>query len=167
MGSTLVGLVFANHATLPPRSYIVLLRMAHTALDRPSTRSDREPNIYFAGWELLALCLGYDVPDADPNDEKVTRTRDVAYQAVKRALRPLVSRGLIEPLVPAKDVHTGTRQNYRLHLFGAAPTPPEGTRRGVRPVTPRGVRPVTPSSAKEGVKTAPERGSPSDPPRNQ
>lgn len=59
---------------------VVLMRMAHTALD-----TDHAP-AYFGGWPTLAVALGYDDP-----------TSHAAELAVGRAVRQLVEVGLIKP----------------------------------------------------------------------
>lgn len=117
MGAQLEGLVWANHAHLPDRPKLVLLRMAHIALDQPSEKHPNiEPGLYFGGWERLALALGFEVPDAADDDE-VRRLRRNAKEPVRRAIAYLVKVGAVERLVDTDKVHSGTRQHYRLHLF--------------------------------------------------
>jgi hypothetical protein len=117
MGAQLVGFVLANHGGLPPRSKVVLIKMAHTALDQPN-RKGQPAGIYYGGWEPLALALGYEVPDLDPDNEKVCQQRRTAGQAVRRAVKPLVQLGVVERLTPSGKVHKGNRQVFRLHVFG-------------------------------------------------
>jgi hypothetical protein len=65
------------------RAFVVLLRMSMTALDRD--RKDQPGRVYFAGWEVLAMTLGYDDPKGA-----------AAEQAVARAIRELSSKGLVK-----------------------------------------------------------------------
>lgn len=102
MGIELVKLLAARHAAgLSHRALVVLLYMALHALDTPNAKG-QPPRLYFAGWEPLADALGYD---------SLTRA---AEEKVRRAIKELRNKGLIEPT--AGHAQTGTRQSYRLHL---------------------------------------------------
>ena len=80
---------------LTPRAHLVLAKMAEVAHD-----SD-DPPLYWGGWELLALTLGY---------EGLT---EAGHRAVTRVVRELRDAKKI-------SVHTlpndGVRARYALHL---------------------------------------------------
>jgi hypothetical protein len=115
MGIELVKLVFANHRDLPGNSFKVLGFMALTALDKPNTKG-QQPNLYWYGWENLALILG------KPWGEPGSRERRSAEEAVRRALAPIVRSGAIARL---NEARTGTRQCYSLRLWEKAVSPTE------------------------------------------
>jgi DNA-binding transcriptional ArsR family regulator len=73
--------------------------MAAHALD-----ADEQP-VYFAGWEPLAVALGYPEPKPD----------SAAQRKVTRALKRLVDAGLIDA-DPSKPRHF--KRRYRLNLPG-------------------------------------------------
>lgn len=113
MGVDLVKLVFANHRDLPGNSFKVLAFMALTALDRPNAKG-QQPNLYWYGWENLALILG------KTWGEPGTKERRSAEEAVRRALAPIVKSGAIARL---NEARTGTRQCYSLRLWEKAVSP--------------------------------------------
>lgn len=84
---------------LTDRARVVLAAMASVAHDQ-----DDQP-VYFAGWEPLALALGY--ADPQPNSD--------AQRAVTRALRCLTDAGLIDA-DPDKPRHHKRRYQLRLPL---------------------------------------------------
>lgn len=115
MGSELVKFALANFGDLSERAKLVLVTMAVYALDNGN--DDHPGGLYFGGWVVLAVALGYAVPDHDPDDKDVIKQRRNAEEAVRRAVAELVARGAVEPLIEPGKVHTGSRQNYRLHVF--------------------------------------------------
>jgi hypothetical protein len=107
-GAKLVGLAFANRCGLSDRAALVLIRMCHVALD--DANGDRPARTYFAGWEPLAMALGYDVPDGD--DEDGRRNRRWMRRETARVVASLAKVGAVERVGMA---HRGRRQEYRLH----------------------------------------------------
>lgn len=106
MGDQLVRIVQGSVWTrtdLTDSARVVLSAMASFAHD-----SDRQP-VYFAGWNPLALALGY--PHAEPNS--------AGQKAVSRAVRCLTIAELVstDPAIPRHH-----KRRYRLHLPLAAPT---------------------------------------------
>lgn len=83
-----------RHRLPNPAARLILVRMAHTALD-----ADDWP-VYFAGWDTLALALGY---------EKYDHAAEIA---VGRAIRQLTDAGLIKPDGNAP----GGNRRYRITL---------------------------------------------------
>ena len=88
----------------------VLLRMAHSALDKP--RGDQPAAVYWGGWESLALACGYAVPDEDGTDE-TRKLRRTAHERARAAVAELVARGIVKREGTAGR---GQRQRYRLLL---------------------------------------------------
>lgn len=71
-------------------SRLVLVEMALTALDPESSGyGDREPLMYYGGWERLAFALGRGVP------EVIGTLDDADARAVRRCVRELTNAGLI------------------------------------------------------------------------
>jgi len=85
------------------RAFRVLVRMAHTALDKPG--KGRPAAVYHGGRELLAMSLR--------GDKGSPQTR---YRAVQRAVAELSEAGAIRPL---KSGWAGQNAVYRLTLDGA------------------------------------------------
>lgn len=110
MGAQLVSAIVISHPRLSDRAFRVAVRMALSALDRPNERG-QPAGLYFAGWEPLALVLGYELPPAtDPETRKKRRN---ASENVRRAVRELILAGLVQPL---GNAHRGSRQTYKLCL---------------------------------------------------
>lgn len=106
---------------LTSRAFKVLLRMAATALDKP-TKEGRPPNLYFAGeGPLIGVLYG---PDAVELAERADTGQKLATEDLKRlknmrrevraAVDELRSAGLIAPEV--EHARTGHRQRFRLVL---------------------------------------------------
>lgn len=95
------AVVYARHLSGAP--FRVLVAMALSTLDKP--KDGKPASLYFAGWEPLALVLGYDDCDRHSPGE----------QAVKRAISTLRKEGHITPLGTAR---IGTRQTYLIHPGG-------------------------------------------------
>lgn len=116
MGAKLVSLafVFAAHKKLKPNEKLLLIFMAHTALD-----GDAVPR-YFASREHSAYALGRMVPEQpDPLDAAFrdkTDARASAFQAVKVATRGLVDAGAIRQLRRGRE---GVRAEYALAMGDA------------------------------------------------
>lgn len=110
MGIELVKTVAARHGSLSGNAYKLLVYMASVALDRPNDKG-QPPNLYYAGWEPLALALGYELAAAGVSADGDRRRRQ-AEEAVRRGVQVLVERGLIEREVE----HARTRQRQRLRL---------------------------------------------------
>lgn len=85
---------------LRPTAKLVLVTMAWFSMDEQA-QTAVPPCRYWAGWEQLALVLGYD------------KYGPTAERAVARAVAELVAAGYIVPLHSAA---TGTRQEYQLRL---------------------------------------------------
>jgi hypothetical protein len=111
MGAQLVGLAFAvaSRLELKPHEALLLIGMAHTALD-----SDKAPR-YFGSRESSAFLLGRFVPDeADPdapNAEEVRLEREAAFKSVQRAVRGLTRAGAIQV---RRTPRIGQRAEYSL-----------------------------------------------------
>lgn len=103
MGYELMQLAMVHGAHLPARPYKVLLRMCWQALDRDS--GDRPARLYFAGWEPLALAMGYDPSPAG---------RESAKTNVRRAVRDLTRDGFIEAV--GGHAGFGVRQTYLVRV---------------------------------------------------
>lgn len=100
MGANLVGKVLMSWTHLSDRAFRVLVRMAHTALDRPS--KDTPADHYFAGRELLAMSLR---PGGG--------TEDSRYRVVARVIAELIEAGAIERTDGGRTGHNAV---YRLTL---------------------------------------------------
>lgn len=115
VGARLVGQAFAFAARRPlkPNESLLLLFMAHTALD-----ADVPPR-YFASREQSALALGRMVPERPtPDDARAAQMdaeRAAAFQRVKTATQGLVRAGAIRSLRRGRE---GQRAEYAL-TFGA------------------------------------------------
>jgi len=149
VGATLTGEAFAyaarEHAVgrpLPHNERLLLLFMAHTALD-----ADKPPR-YFGSRERSAVALGRMVPDEPPADQpdrdRLMRERHNAFSLVKSATRGLVDRGAIErvrvgragqraefvlrfPGNSAAGPSMPLRRTSSMPLWGAASDPCRGT----------------------------------------
>jgi|GEM_PF-3519729 len=122
MGASNVDAAFVlgNSLKLSHSAKIVLLRMANTSLDK-----DKPPR-YFAGWELLALALGYDVPPKTDSSEAARKVREGIRRNVRRATRELEDAGLItSPWGVDTRARIGRKAEYHLHLdvFGRVTSP--------------------------------------------
>ena len=131
MGARLVAQAFTHWTHLPDRPFRVLVRMALVAKDTNASPT------YWGGRDDLADALGLPPSEA-------------AYQAVKRAVRQIVSAGAVEI---AYLGHATKRTEYRLTLD----TMPR--QKGVAQSTPRG----SVSDPLRGSVDDPHRGSLSDP----
>jgi len=111
MGASNVGAAFIVGKDLSHSAKLVLLRMALVSLD-----SDKPPR-YFAGWELLALSLGYDVPPPTDSSPAAKKSRDGIRRNVRRAVKELEASGLISsPWGIESRARVGRRAEYHLHL---------------------------------------------------
>ena len=88
------------------RATLVLLRMAHSALDHEGLKHPARQ--YWGGWELLGMALGYEDP-----------TSSAAQSAVARAVRELTERGLLKR-VGEQSSRRG-HACYELTLWGGIP----------------------------------------------
>ena len=113
MGVDLVKQVAVRHGHLNGNAYKVLMYMALLALDEPNANG-HPANLYYAGWEPLALALGYKLPIGGDDTSKQRRRKQ--YGLVKRALADLRRDGVVEAL--EDHPRTGLRQTYRLNLRG-------------------------------------------------
>ena len=109
MGAQLVAEVLARWTHLADRPFRVLVRMALTALDRPT--AEVPAGVYFAGRDLLAMTLR-----ADGGSEK-NRHRTVA-----RAIAELIEQGAVERADSGRQGHNAV---YRLTLKGGSKSHPE------------------------------------------
>lgn len=150
VGANLVSQVLAHWTHVSDRAFRVLVRMALTALDKPT---DKQPAaVYHGGRELLAMSLRSEKGSAS--------TR---YRAVKRAVAELTDAGAIRHLQAG---WAGQNAVYRLTLdrarardenqsgpepMGGPTSPPEGG----------------PTSPPMGGPSGTEWGAPEAPPRNQ
>jgi len=91
--------------------------MGLRALDTPNGKG-QPPNLYYDGWEPLALQLGQDIPRDEDRSESAERIRRKAYEAVRVRLKELADAGVITRLNVAGK---GRRQTYRLNLGIGAP----------------------------------------------
>lgn len=103
MGAQLVSEVLTRWVNLPDRAFRVLIRMAHTALDKP--QNGQPAGVYFGGRELLDATLR--PTKASPQNR---------YRDLKRAIADLVEAGAIERVGSAGPRHN---QVYRLTLTAA------------------------------------------------
>lgn len=92
---------------LQPRSFMVLMRMCSSALDRENGTAPGRT--YYGGWVPLAMMLGHPAPD---DTEPLA---DTAKQAVKRAIRDLTDAGLIKAL-PEDEQAQYRYRAYRITL---------------------------------------------------
>nr|WP_146177743.1 hypothetical protein [Sphaerisporangium cinnabarinum] len=111
MGASNASAAFIVGSDLPHVQKIVLIRMALVTLD-----ADQPPR-YFAGWELLALALGYDVPPTTDQSPEAKSRRHTARTNVRRALAELKRKGLITSHGFARQ---GRNAEYHLHLLRTA-----------------------------------------------
>jgi hypothetical protein len=100
MGANLVGKVLASWTHVSDRAFRVLVRMAHTALDRPN--KDTPADHYFAGRELLAMSLRGD-----------GGTEQSRHRTVARCVAELIEAGAIERIDTGRIGHAAV---YRLTL---------------------------------------------------
>lgn len=115
MGAANVGAAFVVGKDLSHSAKLVLLRMALVSLD-----ADKPPR-YFAGWELLALSLGYDVPPSTDTSPAAKKSRDGIRRNVRRAVKELEASGLISsPWGIESRARVGRRAEYHLHLDALA-----------------------------------------------
>lgn len=139
MGIELVKHLYARHAAgLTAGELTVLGYMCITALDKPNGKG-QPAGLYFAGWEPLALALGYDGLSA------------AGKEKVRRSIKGVREKGLIKPLVA--HAKTGERQVYRI-TFAVEP--------GARNPSPTR---ATGSEPQEGHNFRGDWGTDSEPPR--
>lgn len=103
MGVEIVKTAIVYGNRLSGNAYKVLVAMSMSALDKPS--NGRPANLYWGGWDGLAVALGHD--DATRNSS--------GHKAVKRAVRELRDGGHVTPLL---DAHRGVAQSYMVHPGG-------------------------------------------------
>lgn len=102
MGIELTKALFARHAAhLTAGELVVLGYMCVVALDKENGKG-QPAHLYFAGWEPLALALGYPELNA------------AAKEKVRRAVKGIREKGLVKPLVA--HAQTGERQVYRIQV---------------------------------------------------
>lgn len=104
MGAHLVTLVLTHWTHLNDRAFRLLVRMAHTALDKPN--GEIPAGVYFGGRDLLAMTL---------RTERGGNA-DSLHRSVKRGIADLVGEGVIERTQHARS---GSNQVYRLRLSEA------------------------------------------------
>ncbi|GAA1938241.1 hypothetical protein GCM10009775_32890 [Microbacterium aoyamense] len=106
MGARLVGeaIAYAVDVPLTGNEYRLLIGMSHTALDG-AIDDPRESRRYFDSRDAMCLAIGRRVNDHDATD------RAAAFEAVRVALRGLVSLGAIEQL---KRGQSGQRAEFNL-----------------------------------------------------
>lgn len=100
MGATLVGKVLTHWTHITDRAFRVLVRMAVTALDKPT--DDTPAATYFAGRELLAMSLR--------GEGGTVQSR---YRIVARVIAELIEAGAIERTDSGRTGHNAV---YRLTL---------------------------------------------------
>lgn len=138
MGIELTKALFARHAhTLTAGELVVAGYMCVTALDKENAKG-QPARLYFAGWEPLALALGYD------------GLTNASKEKVRRAVKGLREKGLIKPLVG--HAQTGERQVYRIQVNTTGALDQSPTR-------------ATGSEPQEGHNFRGNRGSEVEPPR--
>lgn len=140
MGDRLAVAAFDTAARhdLDGRATRVLVRMTLSAKD-----TDPQP-VYWAGWEPLAVALGYDIPTGD--DEESQARRRVLQEFVRRAVAPLTLAGILtvaKRAAPVRntryDIHLGIAADEATpHLHGgpsedATPHPERGASEDERP----------------------------------
>lgn len=102
MGIDLAKQLFARHAAhLTAGELTVLGYMCLVALDKENGKK-QPAGLYFAGWEPLAVALGYD------------GLTPAAKEKVRRCIKGVREKGLIKPLVA--HAQTGERQVYRIQV---------------------------------------------------
>lgn len=104
MGASLVARVLTSWTHVSDRAFRVLVRMALTALDKPT--EDTPADHYFAGRELLAMALRSD-----------GGTEQSRFRVVARVVAELVEAGAIERTDSGRTGHNAV---YRLTLGDAA-----------------------------------------------
>ena len=105
MGASLIAEAIVVGKDLSHSAKLGLIRMALSAKDNDSNPA------YWAGWEPLALTLGYDLPDR--NDPEAEKRRRSIRRNVSRAVKEITTAGLIR--VPdGHRAQIGTRQRYLL-----------------------------------------------------
>lgn len=119
MGLDLMSFALVKYAHLPARPYKALMIMCRTALD-PGKGKGRPERLYWAGWEPLAVAMGFEVPSAD-DPRAASRRRKLSDYATE-ALKQLEKEGAIRRLVD----HPGTGRRQSVHLLLGDPiSPPE------------------------------------------
>lgn len=146
MGAHLVGFVLTRWTHVSDRAFRVLVRMAHTALDKP--KEGQPAGVYRGGRELLAMAL---------RSEK--GTPETRYRAVKRAVAELSQAGAIQHV---QGGWAGQNSVYRLTLEGARSVDAPQEKGGLKS-PPKGGRTSPPMGGPSGT----EWGAPETPPRNQ
>lgn len=118
MGAMLVGAALNPHwAQLSETDRLILITMAHTALDNSRT-GDRPARVYWAGHEyLMAVLLGHE-PDPGTPEWEAARKR------VQRSIGRLIAAGTIER-VDAANGRKRTRYRIRLDEFNQPELPTE------------------------------------------
>lgn len=115
MGSRNVAQVFAYWPNLPNAPKLILVRMAHSALDAPENDQPEgrvPPGLYFGGQVELARALG---PGRNPDGSPRDPTGTAALRAVRRHLAYLRSVGAVSI---EKQSAPGRRTAYRGHWDG-------------------------------------------------
>lgn len=112
MGIRLANSVSVRWARLPERQFKVLIRMALMALDTPNSKG-QPANVYFAGWEPLALALNREVPEDDRTSENA-RIRKNQCAEIVGITTALVKAGALKQ--PVDRARQGHRQSWLLTL---------------------------------------------------
>lgn len=124
MGARNVALVFAYWPNLPNAPKLVLVRMAHSALDAPEKGQPEgrvPPDLYFGGQVELARALG---PGRNPDGTPRDPASPAALKAVRRHLAYLRRVGAISI---EKQSAPGRRTAYRGHWAGPVDNPSRRT----------------------------------------
>lgn len=101
-------------AKLGQAERLILVTMAHTALDKPS--QGRPAGIYWAGHEYLMIVLIGHQPPRGSSEYLAAQKR------IQRSIRKLIDAGAIEKIKAAQGRH---RTRYRVHIdnFNQPPLP--------------------------------------------
>lgn len=106
MGGQLARSMSSKFAQLPGTQFKALNRMCWIAFDRPT--ADHPARTWYAGWEELALAMGWRVPDKTPEN----RSRRKAMRGeVNKVYKALEAAGAIEE---CEHPYDGRRKAYRV-----------------------------------------------------
>ncbi|WBQ02950.1 hypothetical protein [Kribbella sp. CA-293567] len=111
MGAQLVGLVVVKWAHLPAKPYKILTRMALTARDEEGG-PDKPAATFWAGWEVLALAIGRELPDPHDEGGEAAKRRKTIRDEVVRVTTSLQDAGAIKSVVD--NPGSGWRQVWKV-----------------------------------------------------
>jgi hypothetical protein len=100
MGASNVTAVLTYWGHLDLAQRVLLVHMAVTSLDPPG-RTDQPPCLYWGGWELQALAMGYPASDSARRRLKRLRSQLAAAGAIEleaKGTRARSTRWLVHPM---------------------------------------------------------------------